>query len=40
MFKQVFGEDGLLLRVFYDFVQKEEMLLDEIDMPEEAFHQK
>ncbi|KXZ55032.1 hypothetical protein GPECTOR_3g193 [Gonium pectorale] len=37
---QVYGTDAFFLRQFYEHVQKEEMVLDEAEMPEVAFKSK
>ncbi|GFR48263.1 hypothetical protein Agub_g10128 [Astrephomene gubernaculifera] len=36
----VYGNDAAFLRLFYEHVQKEEMVLDEAEMPESAFRSK
>lgn len=35
-----YGRDTPFMRAFYEHVQKEEMILDEAEMPEAAFHAK
>ncbi|PNH09172.1 CTP synthase 1 [Tetrabaena socialis] len=37
---QEYGDDAFFLRQFYEHVQKEEMVLDEAEMPEGAFRSK
>lgn len=38
--RQWFSQDADLLRMFYTFVNSEEMLLDEVELPAEAYKSK